>query len=133
MSHQEDSNRAGALPFVVHTRFRVVGDQVGSFRGQVVAAVDVLAAAAGFRRARLSRSIEDPDVWSLDLEWDDVGSYRRGVSTYEAKVSAVPLLSSSVDEPTAFESLEVVDGRGRSRADTAVRHDGGRRRFADDK
>ena len=52
----------------------------------------------------------DPAPWLLTSEWDDVGSYRRALSTYEVKITAVPLLSRAIDEPTAFEVLTDADG-----------------------
>jgi hypothetical protein len=34
-----------------------------------------------------------------------VGSYRRALSSYDVKVTAVPLLSLAYDEPSAFEVM----------------------------
>ena len=34
--------------------------------------------------------------------WDNVGSYRRALSSYDVKVAVVPLLAQAVDEATAF-------------------------------
>jgi hypothetical protein len=42
---------------------------------------------------------------ALDLEFVNVGSYRRALSPYDVKVAAVPLLSEAIDEPTAYEDL----------------------------
>jgi hypothetical protein len=39
------------------------------------------------------------------MEWENVGSYRRALSPYEVKLTAVPLLSLAIDEPTAYEDL----------------------------
>ena len=38
-----------------------------------------------------------------DDPWEDVGAYRRALSSYDVKVTAVPLLSRAVDEPSAYE------------------------------
>ncbi|MDQ1687038.1 MAG: hypothetical protein QOK42_13, partial [Frankiaceae bacterium] len=38
-------------------------------------------------------------------EWRDVGSYRRGMSGYEVKVQAWPLLAEALPEPSAYEVL----------------------------
>ena len=40
----------------------------------------------------------------LTTEWVNVGSYRRALSPFEVKMTAVPLLSRCIDEPTAYEA-----------------------------
>jgi hypothetical protein len=40
------------------------------------------------------------------MRWRDVGSYRRALSSYDVKVTAVPLLSRALDEPSAYELYE---------------------------
>ena len=42
----------------------------------------------------------------LVTRWQDVGSYRRALSSYDVKVGAVPLLSRAIDEPSAYEPLD---------------------------
>jgi hypothetical protein len=42
----------------------------------------------------------------LTTTWQNVGSYRRALSAYDVKVTAVPLLSRAVDEPSAYELVE---------------------------
>ena len=39
----------------------------------------------------------------LVTRWANVGSYRRALQGYEAKVVVVPLLSEALDEPSAYE------------------------------
>jgi hypothetical protein len=46
-------------------------------------------------------------------EWESVGAYRRALGHYEVKLRATPLLAQSVDQPSAFEALLVVDADGR--------------------
>ncbi len=58
----------------------------------------------GFVRGWLGRAVDDPDVLVLAHEWDDVGSYRRGLSAYEVKLLS-PFLATAVDEASAFEVL----------------------------
>ncbi|MGH8965474.1 MAG: antibiotic biosynthesis monooxygenase, partial [Actinomycetes bacterium] len=48
----------------------------------------------------------DPGLWVLQTRWENVGSYRRALSSYDVKVGAVPLLSRAVDEPSAYELVE---------------------------
>jgi hypothetical protein len=39
------------------------------------------------------------------MEWENIGSYRRALSPYEVKLTAVPLLSLAIDEPSAYDDL----------------------------
>ena len=90
--------------FVV-IRFRVGEGEQTEFAQQVRAAVDVLAKQKGFVSAQVGRNLDDPELLALNMEWENVGSYRRALSPYEAKLTAVPLLSRAIDEPTAYENL----------------------------
>jgi quinol monooxygenase YgiN len=91
--------------FVV-IRFRVGETEQGEFAERVRTAVEVLAKQKGFVSAQVGRNVDDPELLALNLQWENVGSYRRALSPYEVKVSAVPLLSQAIDEPTAYEDLE---------------------------
>jgi quinol monooxygenase YgiN len=90
--------------FVV-IRFRVGEPEQAEFAVRAQAAVDVLAQQKGFVSARVGRNLDDPELLALNLEWENVGSYRRALSPYEVKLTAVPLLSRAIDEPTAYEDL----------------------------
>jgi hypothetical protein len=94
---------------IVVTRYRVPDGDVASFALDARAALDVLATRPGWIRGRIGRNTDEPDLWVLTTEWLNVGSYRRALSPYEVKLTAVPLLSRCLDEPTAY---EVVDGVG---------------------
>ena len=63
-----------------------------------------LAARPGYVGGHVGRNLDDPDLWLLTTSWANVGSYRRALSSYDVKVSAVPLLSRAIDEPSAYES-----------------------------
>ena len=91
--------------FVV-IRFRVAEAEQAEFGVRVRAAVDVLAQQKGFVAAQVGRNLDDPELLALNLEWENVGSYRRALSPYEVKLAAVPLLSQAIDEPTAYEDLD---------------------------
>jgi hypothetical protein len=90
--------------FVV-IRFRVVEAEQVEFAVRLQAAVDVLGKQKGFVAARVGRNVDDPELIALSMEWLNVGSYRRALSPYEVKLTAVPLLSLAIDEPTAYEDL----------------------------
>lgn len=90
--------------FVV-IRFRVVEGEQPEFAVRLEAAVDVLRKQKGFVAAQTGRNVDDPELIALTLEWDSIGNYRRALSPYEVKLTAVPLLSRAIDEPTAYEDL----------------------------
>lgn len=89
-------------------RFRVSEAEQAEFAVRLDAAVEVLSRQKGFVAARTGRNVDDPELLALNLEFENVGSYRRALSPYEVKLTAVPLLSQAIDEPTAYES----PGRG---------------------
>lgn len=90
---------------LVVTRYRVPAADGQDFMAQARPALTALRSRPGCRTARLGRAVDDPVLWVLQSEWDDVGSYRRALSSYDVKLHAVPLLSRCLDEPTAFEVL----------------------------
>jgi quinol monooxygenase YgiN len=100
--------------FVV-IRFRVGQAEQAAFETRLAAAVAVLGEQKGFVRARAGRNADDPELLALTMEWENIGSYRRALSPYAVKVAAVPLLSEAIDEPTAYESLDL--GPATDRAD----------------
>jgi hypothetical protein len=87
---------------VVVNRFRVDEAEVGSFRVEVHAALAALAARPGYVDGRIGRNVDEPELWLLTTTWVNVGSYRRALSAFEVKMTAVPLLSRAVDEPSAY-------------------------------
>ncbi len=91
---------------LVVNRFRVPLEEAEAFRADLEAALEVLAARAGFADGRAGRNVDDPSLWTLVTRWKDVGSYRRALSSYDVKVGAVPLLSRAIDEPSAYELLD---------------------------
>lgn len=95
---------------LVVTRYAVPVADAAGFLDRARAAVAALAERPGFRRAWVGRAVDDGATYVLASDWDDVGSYRRALSSYEVKVAAVPLLSEAIDEPSAFEVLHGVDG-----------------------
>lgn len=90
------------------TRFRVPPAEAATFTERATAAIEVLAASRGFRTVDFGRNIDDPELWTITTRWDDVGSYRRALQGYEAKLTVVPLLSLAIDEPSAYEDPELV-------------------------
>ena len=90
------------------TRFQVAEGQVAEFTTRAAAAVAVLAGRDGFLTADVGRNLDEPDLFTITTRWRDVGSYRRALSGYEARAVVVPLLSSAIDEPSAYEEVDQV-------------------------
>ena len=111
LSSRAHSAYAGGM--LVVTRYRVDDGDAEGFSRDAEAAMEVLAERPGFVGAWLGRNTDERDLWTLTLLWHDVRSYRRALSAYDVKVSAVPLLSRAVNEPSAYE----VVGRWQAGAD----------------
>jgi heme-degrading monooxygenase HmoA len=97
------------------TRHRVPADRADQFTEQASTALDVLRRLPGFVHGAVGRATDDGELWLLTTTWDDVGSFRRALSSYDVKVGVVPLLATALDEPTAFERLVVADDEGTRR------------------
>ena len=88
---------------IVVNRFRVEESDAARFGVDAQAALDALAARPGYLDGHVGRNVDDPTLWVLATTWANVGSYRRALSAYDVKVTAVPLLSRALDEPSAYE------------------------------
>ncbi|MEK9664553.1 MAG: hypothetical protein VW362_11560 [Candidatus Nanopelagicales bacterium] len=109
--------------FVTALRFHAT-DPV-ALLGHLRSAIELLATFDGFVDARLARAVDEGDLISMTLGWTTVGAYRRALSSYDVKVSVVPLLSLAVDEPTAYEVLQVTDEHGTITASGTLAADAG--------
>ena len=87
-------------------RFRVPVAAGESFREDLQTAREALAACAGYVGGELGRNVDDPELWVLSTRWENVGSYRRALSSYDVKLRAVVTLSRAIEEPTAYERVE---------------------------
>jgi quinol monooxygenase YgiN len=90
---------------IVVTRFRVPEAEQEAFRDDLERARQTLAVQRGYLAGRIGRSVDDPDLWVLATDWDSVGAYRRALSAYDVKLTAVPTLSRALDEPSAYETV----------------------------
>ena len=81
-------------------------EQTSDIRAAATQVLDVLATTSGFCAGWLSQAIDDPTLWSLTTEWDDVGSYRRAIANADVRVTMMSALTGLVDEPSAFEVRE---------------------------
>ena len=90
---------------IVVNRFRA-GPEAASgdaMRSGLARALGALSERPGFLDGTVGRNLDDPELWLLTTRWENVGSYRRALSSYDVKIVAVPLLSQAIDEPSAYE------------------------------
>lgn len=102
---------------LVLSRFRYDVEQIDQARAELGSCLDRLGEHPGFVEGSVGRALDDPGLWVLHTRWDDVGSYRRALSSYDIKVEVVPLLARAVDEPSAY---EVVVGEGATTPNVAI-------------
>lgn len=100
-----------AAPVLVVSRYRVNSDRP-AWLAQMREALGVLGESVGFVRGQIAQATDDADLMVVSTSWENVGAYRRALSRYEVKLHAVPLLSTAIDEPSAFESVVVLDETG---------------------
>jgi Antibiotic biosynthesis monooxygenase len=91
---------------IVINRFRVPEAEQSVFRTDLERAREVLAVQTGYLAGRIGRNVDDPELWALTTEWEGPGAYRRALSSYDVKLTAVPVLSRAIDEPSAYEPVE---------------------------
>lgn len=91
------------------SRFRYDDDLTERATSELTLCLERLSARPGFVSGAVGRALDDPALWVLQTQWENVGSYRRALSAYEIRMTVVPLLSYAIDEPSAY---EVVTGEG---------------------
>ena len=69
-------------------------------------ALGILAAKPGYVGGDVGRNVDDPTLWVLTTRWENVGSYRRALGSYESKMHIQPLMVHALDEPSAYEVVE---------------------------
>jgi heme oxygenase (mycobilin-producing) len=79
-----------------------------SFRADVRAAIEALASRPGHVSTRLAKALDDPEMWVLVSEWENVGSYRRALGSYDVKMASGVLMGAALNEPSAYEVVESV-------------------------
>ena len=91
------------------TRCQVPPEQEDAFVAAARDVLDVLVGRPGFGRGRVGRAMDDRSQWVLSTEWESVGAYRRGLSSYDAKVALAPLMVFIADEPSAYDVVLSVE------------------------
>ena len=90
-------------PMIAIARFEQPLSQATDFRAELEAVKAVLAEAPGFIAGTVGQNLDQPTLWVLTTEWQNVGSYRRALSSTRAKLEAIPVLARAIDEPGAYE------------------------------
>lgn len=83
-------------------------------------AIKTLQSKPGFLSAEVGRSPDEPDRLIVTMKWMDVGSYRRALSSTEAKLTVWPFLANMHDQPSAFEVLLSAEGSNFSHFETSL-------------
>ena len=91
---------------IVVNRFRVAEAEQTAFRDDLERARETLSVQRGYVAGRIGRNVDDPELWVLTTEWEGPGAYRRALSAYDVKLTAVATLSRAIDEPSAYETVE---------------------------
>lgn len=91
---------------LVVNRFSVPEGDGAQFRADLDLARQTLAERPGYVAGTIGRNLDDPTLWVLTTTWENVGAYRRALSSYDVKLNAVPLLGRAIDEPSAYETVE---------------------------
>jgi heme-degrading monooxygenase HmoA len=84
-------------------RFDVPLASASNFRAELEGVRDVLAEATGFIGGEVGQNLDEPTLWVLTTRWENVGSYRRALSSTRAKLEAIPVLARAIDEAGAYE------------------------------
>ena len=84
-------------------RFEVPLASANGFRTELEGVRDILAEAAGFVGGEVGQNLDEPTLWVLTTRWENVGSYRRALSSTRAKLEAIPVLARAIDEAGAYE------------------------------
>ncbi|MCY4725863.1 antibiotic biosynthesis monooxygenase [Nocardioides sp. STR2] len=94
---------------LVVTRLRTPSTDAAAereLRAGLLRALDILAAKPGWVGGDVGRNVDDPTLWVLTTRWENVGSYRRALGSYEGKMHVQPLMVHALDEPSAYEVVE---------------------------
>ena len=94
---------------LVISRFRYGEGELERARRELEICLETLAGRPGYLTGAVGRALDDPTLWLLQTSWSNVGAYRRALSSYDVKATAVPLLAAAVKEPSAY---EVIVGAG---------------------
>ena len=55
----------------------------------------------------IGQSTDDLELRTIATRWTNIGAYRRSLSSFDVRVTAIPLLSTAIDEPSSYELVHV--------------------------
>ena len=84
-------------------RFEVPLAESAAFAIDAKTAYEALASCAGFIDGEYGQNLDQSTLWTIVTRWENVGSYRRALSSMRTKLEAIPLLARAIDEPGAYE------------------------------
>jgi len=84
-------------------RFEVPLGQAAHFEAQLRTALAALSAAPGYIDGEVGQSLDELNLWAIVTRWQNVGSYRRALSSNRAKLEAIPVLALAIDEAGTYE------------------------------
>jgi heme-degrading monooxygenase HmoA len=84
-------------------RFSIPLGEASEFRAELERIRNVLAEAPGYIDGVIGQNLDDPTLWHISTTWENVGSYRRALSSTRAKLEAIPVLARAIDEPGVYE------------------------------
>jgi heme-degrading monooxygenase HmoA len=84
-------------------RFSIPLSEAADFRAQLESVRAVLAQAPGFIDGSVGQNVDESTLWVLTTSWENIGSYRRALSSTRAKLEAIPILARAIDEAGAYE------------------------------
>jgi len=84
-------------------RFMVPLGTAAHFQTQLASALESFSKCKGFIDGEYGQNLDDLTLWSLVTQWENVGSYRRALSTNDVKMNVIPTLAQAIDEPGAYE------------------------------
>lgn len=90
---------------LVLNRFRDSGDP-RVVADELTAVQRVLARQVGYVDGWVARNVDDPELWVLTTRWENVGAYRRALSSHDVKMHAWSTLGRTIDEPGAYEVVD---------------------------
>ncbi len=83
----------------VVNRFQSPG---ADFAQQAQPVVDYWRSCNGCLAAELVRNVDDPELWAIVSQWEQVRDYRKAMSGYEATMLLTPVMLQCIDEPSAY-------------------------------
>jgi hypothetical protein len=84
-------------------RFMVPLGDAANFEIQLDDALAAFSGCTGYVSGEIGQNLDDPTMWSLVTQWENVGSYRRALGNNDVKMNAIPTLARAIDEPGAYE------------------------------